>query len=115
MEEDLKMKEIDDIKNDSEANLKGISEKTHHPDDEEDTHTEEEDEIDDLLDQVPPDFNLAEMHRDANRVKDIREDKEDKQIYENEEDFCPCCQMPTSKVAPLFNLCTDVFNLEDLG
>ena len=49
--------------------------------------SDSEQEIDDILDRVPPDFVLANKHADANRVKNISEDAE--QFYDDEKDFCP--------------------------
>ncbi|CAI2381736.1 unnamed protein product [Moneuplotes crassus] len=123
MEEDLKVKELDALnedvhekQNESHSSNKEQSGKTNHPGDE-DIDSDDPDLIEDILDQIPPDFELAEKHRDANRVKNIRDEvtfKNTKSVNKKE-DFCPCCQMPTSKSAPLFSLCTNVFNLEDLG
>ncbi|CAI2378726.1 unnamed protein product [Moneuplotes crassus] len=99
---------------------KGLNEKqTLHPDEENKSDTNDLDVIEELLDQIPPDFALAEKHRNANRVRNIRDEvnfvKDTSQI-ESEEDFCQCCQMPASdSAAPLFSICTNIFNLEDLG
>ena len=71
--------------------------------------------LEDPMDVVPPNFKLWYIHRDANRVKNIVENDEDGILYENEEDFWAWCQLPTSKVAPLFRICENVVALEDLG
>ena len=57
-----------------------------------------EDEIEKLLNTVPPDFKLAALHGDANRIKDFWDF--DKQLSlahtKNAKDlYCQCCHMPT--------------------
>jgi hypothetical protein len=56
MKEDIKMENLD-------------SERDHHSEKENLSDSDSEQEIDDILDRVPPDFALANKHADANRVK----------------------------------------------
>jgi len=58
----------------------------------------------DLLDKIPPDFTLARIHGDAQRVKNIDTCEYEHSKLNNIELFCPCCQMPTTKSAPLYPL-----------
>jgi hypothetical protein len=46
-----------------------------------------EDYLDDPLDIVPPNFALARKHQDANRVKNISEDIQGGQMFDEVEDF----------------------------
>jgi hypothetical protein len=112
---DLRLKDIDSNNENKAVQRDGGSKKTIQDNPE----MMDDDEINQLLEdpmnKVPPNFDLARKHQDANRVKNIMELSDENAIYNEEEDFCPCCQMPTSKVAPPFKLCTSIFNLEDLG
>jgi BRCT domain type II-containing protein len=93
MEEDLKMEKLDseqDHNSGTQSNQnKNGSKATNHPTIEEGhlSDSDSEQEIDDILDRVPPDFALANKHMDANRVKNISEDAE--HFYDDENDFCP--------------------------
>lgn len=90
MEDDLKVKELDSPRRDSQdsgtIHEKHGSKKTDHPSDDQHSDTDSDQEIDDLLDRVPPDFALAEKHRDANRVKNISEDA-NARVFDDEKDF----------------------------
>jgi hypothetical protein len=93
MEEDLKMEKLDSERNRGSGTIshqnKIGSKMTDQPHSEKDhlSDSDSEQEIDDILDRVPPDFALASKHADANRVKNISEDAE--QLYDDEKDFCP--------------------------
>ena len=113
---DLKVKDVEEDLQENETLVKdGGSKRTDQewdPSEESDVHEL----LDDPMDNVPPDFELAKRHRDANRVKNIMEEEgQGGGMYENEDGFWECCQMPTSMVAPPFKICTSIFNLEDLG
>lgn len=85
VEDDLKVKEVESA-NEGETLMKDNS--SHKEEDKDSEYDEKAELMDDDLDQVPPDFKWAEVHRDANRVKNIVEDQEDGQMYDDEGDFC---------------------------
>lgn len=88
VEEDLNIKEVRSDP-ESETNLRyGGSNKTGNVDEEDDDHKKDMEEIlDDPLDKIPPDFTLAYKHRDANRVKNLKENVGAAVVYDGEDDF----------------------------
>ncbi len=74
-----------------------------------------EDEQEALLDKVPPDFDLAKMHGEANRVKDFTNPKGGSDDFNEEGARCPCCDMPTFKAFPQYPMCTAAKKLDALG
>ena len=85
--EELKVKNIESEEDGSDTNIKDASRRTQHPEGGEEISDNSDNEIDDLLDKVPPDFELAERHRDANRVKNISENIQEERLYDDEKDF----------------------------
>lgn len=127
VESDLKIDDVPDDHLDSESkrelnNISGKSGNNEGGEDSEKDNVKEgdkaEDLLDDPLDRVPPDFDKAKKYQDATKVKNIAEDAHEKgegAMFDEAEDFCEFSHLPTSKAAPLFKLCTNTFNLEDLG
>jgi hypothetical protein len=68
-----------------------------------------------MLTQSPPDFKLAEIHWNANLVKDLSLASKDLASRSDINYFCPWCQLPTTKAAPSYDLWWDNFELNDLG
>ena len=70
--------------------------------------------VEDILDAVPPDFKLARKHGEASRIKNFFSDKAN--LHDDDQDLsCECCGMPTLKAVPKYNLCVGIKKLEALG
>jgi len=88
LDSDLKVKDVEEDLQENETLVKdGGSKRTDQecdPSEESDVHEL----LDDPMDNVPPDFELAKRHRDANRVKNIMEEEgQGGGMYENEDGF----------------------------
>ncbi|CAI2382738.1 unnamed protein product [Moneuplotes crassus] len=67
-----------------------------------------------FLDKIPPDFDIAEKHRESCRIRRINKVK----IFEqsnNSAHFCSCCNLPTKEVAQKFSVCAKSSELEAIG
>lgn len=82
--------------------------------DEEDKPEQEDpfSEVNKFLSQIPPDWDAAEAHANANRVVDRSTIKLD---VNNEESFCKCCQMTFPTEDNLYSICADNIELGELG
>ena len=69
----------------------------------------------DLLDTAPPDWNRARIHANAQKCKDFDKIDADREKLNDARYFCPCCQLPTTEAAPLYNYCWGIMEMEDLG
>ena len=113
--DDLVIKDLNDINEVSTSAKAKNAKNTDKYDDDTVSENEAKEMLEDPMDVVPPNFELWYLHRDANRVKNIPEKDDDGLLYDEKEDFCPWWQLPTSRVAPPFNLWENVLSLEDLG
>ena len=69
----------------------------------------------DLMYKFPPNFDLAKIHGNAQRVKNLDQCEYEATKLEDLKYFCPCCQMPTTESAPLYPFCSGNMELEDFG
>lgn len=69
----------------------------------------------DMLDKCPPDFNLARIHENAQKVKNLDQANYKHSKLDDIKYFWPWCQMPTTESAPLYPMCCNIMELEDLG
>ena len=69
-------------------------------------------EVNKFLSQIPPDWDAAEAHANANRVVDRSTVKLD---VNNKDSFCKCCQMTFPTEDNLYSICADNIDLGELG
>lgn len=69
----------------------------------------------DVLDKCPPDFRLAKIHENAQKVKNLDQADYEHSKLDDLKYFWPWCQMPTTESAPLYPMCCSIMELEDLG
>ncbi|CAI2384085.1 unnamed protein product [Moneuplotes crassus] len=67
------------------------------------------------LEKIPPNFEDARIHQNAQRVKNLDSNKDNKGKIQDKRYYCQCCKMPTTNTQPLYPLCQDTKILEDLG
>lgn len=69
--------------------------------------------IEDMLDRVPPDFDLAKRHGEASKIKNFYDPHDVKGTEEGL--VCECCGMPTFKMVPKYGMCSNTSKLDALG
>ena len=68
-----------------------------------------------MLDKIPPNFELAKVHGNAKLVKNLDQCTIEHSKVEDIKYFWPWWQLPTTAAAPQYPLWWNVMELEDLG